>query len=125
MTLLDTFDLYNILFLDIETVPGRADFEELSEEMQELWGIKSRSILRRPATEELEYDEMAMTFKERAGIYSEFGKIVCISVGILARHPDNNEPLLRLKSFTNHVEAALLDDFCDLLNKRFTNPDKF
>src|SRR5690606_29030453 len=125
MTLLDSYDLYNILFLDIETVPGRPDFEELNEEMQELWGIKSRSILRKPATEEIEYDEMAATYRERAGIYSEFGKIICISVGILARHPENNEPLLRLKSFTNHVEAALLDDFCDLLNKRFSNPDKF
>ena len=125
MTLLDNFDLYNILFLDIETVPGRADFEELSEEMQELWGIKCRNILRRPANEELEYDEMADTYRERAGIYSEFGKIICISVGILARHPDTNEPLLRLKSFTNHVEAALLDDFCDLLSKRFNNPEKF
>lgn len=125
MTLLDTFDLYNILFLDIETVPAQPDFEDLNEEMQELWGIKCRTILRKPAGEEPEYDEMAALYRERAGIYSEFGKIICISVGILARHPDSNEPLLRLKSFTNHVEAALLDDFCDLLNKRFSNPDKF
>lgn len=125
MTLLDAFDLYNILFLDIETVPGRPDFEELSEEMQELWGVKCRSILRRPASDEIEYDEMAELYRTRAGIYSEFGKIVCISVGILARNPDNGEPLLRLKSFTNHVEAALLDDFCELLKKRFDNPDKF
>ncbi len=125
MTLLDTFDLYNILFLDIETVPGVPDFEELDEEMQELWGVKSRSILRKPSGEELEFDEMAEAYQTRAGIYAEFGKIICITAGYLTRHPETNEPVLRLKSYTNHVEATLLDDFCDLLNRRYNNPDKF
>ena len=125
MSLLDTFDLYNILFLDIETVPGSPDFEDLNEEMQELWGIKSRSILRRSSEEEVEYDEMAETYRTRAGIYSEFGKIICVSVGFLTRQSDSPEPLLRLKSYYNHVETALLDDFCDLLNRHFNNPDKF
>ena len=121
MSLLDTYDLYNILFLDIETVPGKPDFEELNEEMQELWSIKCSQLLKR---RDLETDEIVDMYP-RAGIYSEFGKIICISVGILARNPETNEPLLRLKSFTNHVEGALLDDFCDLLNKRFSSPEKF
>ena len=76
MSVFDAFDLYNILFLDIETVPGVADFEELNEEMQELWGLKARTVLRKGA-EELEYDEIADTFHTRAGIYAEFGKIIC------------------------------------------------
>ncbi|MCB0527057.1 MAG: 3'-5' exonuclease [Saprospiraceae bacterium] len=122
--MLDTFDLYNILFLDIETVPGVADFEEMSEEMQELWAIKCRNIFRK-GEDELEFDEIAGAFGDRAGIYAEFGKIVCVSVGFLSRQPDSPEPLLRLKSFTNHMEAGLLDDFCELLNKHFSNPDKF
>ena len=58
MSLLETFDLYNILFLDIETVPIVSDFEELSEEMQELWAIKARGILRK-TEEELQFDEIA------------------------------------------------------------------
>lgn len=124
MSVFDAFDLYNILFLDIETVPGVADFEELPEELQELWGIKSRTILRKGA-EELEYDEIAEAYQTRAGIYAEFGKIICISVGMLNKQPGSDEPLLRLKSFTNHTEATLLDDFSDLLDKRFANPDKF
>ncbi len=124
MSAFDTFDLYNILFIDIETAPVVADFEELSEEMQELWGLKCRSILRRPE-EEIEFDEMAELFNTRAGIYSEFGKIICISVGFLTRQPDGADPILRLKSYSNHVEAALLDDFADLLSRHFNNPDKF
>jgi len=125
MSLFDSFDLHNILFLDIETVPGVPDFEEMNEEMQELWAVKARNILRKPAQEELDYDEIAATFGDRAGIYAEFGKIVCISVGFLTRQPDSKEPLLRLKSYTNHVEASLLEDFCELLEKHFNSPDKF
>ena len=124
MSLLDSFDIHNILFLDIETVPGFSDFEELNEEMQELWALKARNILRK-TEDEMQYDEMAETFRTRAGIYAEFGKIVCISVGFLTRQPDKPEPLLRLKSFTNHVEASLLEDFSELLDKHFNNPDKF
>lgn len=124
MSLLDTFDLYNILFLDIETVPGKADFEELSEEMQELWAVKCRNILRRPQ-DEIEYDEIAETFKTHAGIYAEFGKIVCITAGFLTKGNGADLPILRLKSFTNHMEAGLLEDFSELLGKYFNNPDRF
>lgn len=124
MSLFNMFDLHNILFLDIETVPGVADFEEMSEEMQELWALKARTILRKPE-EELEFDEIADTFKTRAGIYAEFGKIICISVGFLTRQANSEEPLLRLKSFTNHLEASLLEDFNELLEKHFGNPEKF
>lgn len=125
MSAFDTYDLYNILFLDIETVPGYAEFEELNEEMQELWGMKCRTLLRRPAEEEISYDEMAELFRVRAGIYAEFAKIVCISVGFLTKQPGTNEPLLRLKSFSSHVEASLLDDFSEILARHFNNPDKF
>ena len=124
MSLFDAFDLYNILFLDIETVPAVAEFDELSEEMQELWAVKARTLLRKTA-DELEYDEIAESFATRAGIYAEFGKIICISVGFLTRQPGSEEPLLRLKSYTNHLEANLLEDFSELLSKHFNNPDKF
>jgi hypothetical protein len=74
---------------------------------------------------ELQQDDIAYAFGERAGIYAEFGKIICISVGFMTRQPGSDEPVLRLKSFTNHVEGALLDDFSELLNKHFSNPEKF
>ena len=124
MQFFESFDLYNILFLDVETVPTVSEYEEMNEEMQELWAGKARTILRKPA-EELEFDEIVDTFKTRAGIYAEFGKIVCISVGFLTKQPDSKEPLLRLKSFANHMEASLLEDFCELLAKHFNSPDKF
>ncbi len=124
MSVFDAFDLYNVLFLDVETTPGKPDFEELNEEMQELWGIKCRTILRK-TQDELEYDEIAEAYNTRAGIYSEFGKIICVSVGFLTRQAGTTEPLLRLKSYTSHVEAALLDDFSELLTRHFNSPEKF
>ncbi|MBL7803570.1 MAG: 3'-5' exonuclease [Saprospiraceae bacterium] len=117
MSVFDSYDLFNILFLDIETVPSVREFDELSEEMQELWAIKSKSLLRNYEGE-LEFDQLAELFGSRAGIYAEFGKIVCVSVGFLTRSPDGGTPLLRLKSFASHSEAHLLEDFSELLSKR-------
>src|SRR5690606_30386167 len=62
-----------ILFLDIETVPETRDFSQLSPEKQELWAKKTEYQRREEITPE--------DFYERAGIWAEFGKIVCISVG--------------------------------------------
>ena len=67
----------NILFLDIETVPQYASYAELPEEWKALWHLKAQFLLRNKEEETVE------TIYNRAGIYSEFGKIVCISVGII------------------------------------------
>jgi 3'-5' exonuclease len=125
MSTFDSFDLFNILFLDIETVPVVQDYNQLPDELQELWGVKARGILKKMNGEELEYEEMEDTFNERAGIYAEFGRIVCISVGFLTRSADGGLPIMRLKSFANHIEANLLEDFSELLNKHFNDPTRF
>lgn len=122
MSVFESFDPFNILYLDIETAPVVGDFEELGDELQDLWAHKCKGLFKQA---ELQQDDIAYAFGERAGIYAEFGKIICISVGFMTRQPGSNEPVLRLKSFTNHVEGALLDDFTDLLNKHFNNPEKF
>jgi len=124
MSAFDVYDVYNILFLDIETAPCVQEFDDLSDEMQELWRSKCRTLLKRPE-EEIEQDELEELFKTRAGIYSEYGKIICISVGFLTRQQDSKEPILRLKSFSNHLEATVIEDFADLLDKHFNSPEKF
>ena len=63
----------NILFLDIETVPEVENFLDLSEAKQELFALKTQYQRKEEFTAEEFYD--------RAGIWAEFGKIVCISVG--------------------------------------------
>ena len=58
----------------------------------------------------------------KAGIFAEFGKIVCISVGLF--HGSAHHREFRLKSFFGEDEKALLTDFASLLNQYFNNPDQ-
>ncbi len=78
----------DVLFLDIETVPQAPSAEDMDETMQVLWDKKSRFF--RTA------EQTAGEVYERAGIYAEFGKIICISVGFIR---EKNPFSFRLKSF--------------------------
>lgn len=100
--MLNQLDLQNVLVLDIETVPQYASFEELPLNLQKLWDLKTRFQRKEQETPE--------EFYGRAGIWAEFGKIVCISVGIF-----KNNKSFRVKSFYSHDEGALLNDFIHLL----------
>ena len=68
--------LENILFLDIETVPSAGSFQELSERQKKLWEVRSAHLRK-------EGEEPADVWL-RAGLYAEFGRIVCISAGIFS-----------------------------------------
>lgn len=102
-----------ILFLDIETVPQKQAFDELTDAEKELW-VRKAEFLRKG-----ELDTPA-TIYNRAGIYAEFGKIICISTGIIAEKDGQRN--LRLKSFYGHDEKQLLEEFASLLNKHFSKP---
>ena len=107
-------DLEKVLFLDIETVPGAQNFSDLDEGWQSLWEDKSRYFREKDGTSlEDSY--------ERAGVYAEFGKIVCISVGFLRQ--SKGERRYRTTSFYGHDEKQLLKEFADLLNNHFNGRD--
>lgn len=100
-----------ILFLDIETVPQFYQFDELPEEGKKLYDAKTKMLQKEKSVEEV-YD--------RAGIYAEFGKIICISVGYI--HEGVLGRQIRLKSFFHDDEEILLKQFVRLLdeNPRFS-----
>ena len=105
--MLEKIKLENILFLDIETVPGTSQFDELPEKMQSLWDKKS-GFFRKD-------EELAEDVYSRAGIYAEFGKVICISIGMT--YKKGQETHFRLKSFYGDNEKDLLMDFNLLLKK--------
>ncbi|WP_300433618.1 3'-5' exonuclease [Christiangramia sp.] len=109
--MLHKLNLENILFLDIETVPEFGDFSELNEEKKILWEEKSKY--------QRKDDFTAEEFYERAGIWSEFGKIICISVGFFSFRNENRK--FRLTSFKGE-EEKLLYDFSALLQEYFFQP---
>ena len=97
----------HILFLDIETVSTMEFYEQLDVRMQQLWAKKAAKL---KSTEE---QTPAEVYKN-AGIYAEFGKVVCISVAYMK----NNT--LRIKSFQAEDEKTLLADFANLLHRYFS-----
>ena len=113
--MLDKIKLKNILFLDVETVPVVSDFEKLPEVFQELWAKKAQKISNDTPAEEL--------FFEKAGIYSEFGKIVCISAGFFTG--EKSDLKFRCKAFWNDDEKILLQEFAELLYNNFGGPEHY
>ena len=110
--MLANINLFRILFLDVETVPMARDFDSLPEVFQGLWEKKAANLKN---VEEL---SPAQLF-ERAGIYAEFGKIVCVSAGFF--HKEEDQLSFRVKSFYGDDEKLLLMDFAELLNEHFNS----
>lgn len=113
--MLENINIENVLFLDIETVPAFADYGSLSDRFQKLWDKKVERLnqFKSDTAEILHPSEIY----GRAGIYSEFGRIICISVGAYLKGE------FRIKSFSGHDEYKLLAEFSKLLNTRYNKPE--
>lgn len=98
----------NVLFLDIETVPQEEDWDNLSKPLQELFSKKT--AYRR----EKEDIPVAVFYEQNAGIWAEFGKIICISCGFIYE-----ENKFKVKSFFGDDEPEILNQFSSLLEKHY------
>lgn len=114
-------ELQKIMFLDIETVPQTSDFSEISAELGHIWEDKFKTIYKRMPEKYPEGTTAAEAYNNSAGIYSEFGKIVCISVGFI--HIQDYEMHFRTKSFAGDDEKELLIDFSKLITKFCTTKE--
>ena len=108
--MLSKIKIENILFLDVETVACVQDFNDLDDRFKDLWAKKIRYHIEK---EKKTPEELF----EKAAIWAEFGKIVCISVGYIILK--NRERTFRIKSFYGHNEKNLLENFAFLLNNHF------
>jgi len=106
--MLKRINLEHILFLDIETVPQHSNFEDLDEIAQELWELKTKYQRKEEFT--------PAEFYDRAGIWAEFGKIICISVGYFKMQGDQRN--FRVTSFHGE-EVEILKEFKVLLETHF------
>ncbi|MGG8495985.1 3'-5' exonuclease [Tenacibaculum sp. TC6] len=104
-------NLQNILFLDIETVPLYEQWNSVSEEEKELYELKTKYQRKEEFTAE--------EFYERSGIWAEFGKIICISVGYFIEK--ENETQFRVTSFYGDDEKKILNEFKQLVEKYFNH----
>jgi predicted PolB exonuclease-like 3'-5' exonuclease len=105
--MLENIKISNILFLDVETAPVVYQYKNLDENSRKLWDTK----IRFQQTESFEEQY------KKAGVYAEFAKVICISVGFF------NEKIFRIKSFFGDNEKKLLQDFAFLLNKHYNSKE--
>ena len=106
--------LKHLVFLDIETVAETKNFQELSDRKQELWKKKAAFF---KESEEKSAEELY----SRAGIYSEFGKIIVIAVGYFSEVEP--ELKLRITAFHGHDEKQVLQEFAELLLEHFNHKE--
>jgi 3'-5' exonuclease len=102
--------LRDVLFLDIETVACTDNYQALDERLKVQWSRKAGFLKR----EKDETDEDL--FHARAGIYAEFGKIVCIAVAKLVEN-EKSDLLLRTKAYAGHNEREVLSDFKSMIDR--------
>jgi len=107
-----------VLFLDIETVAAHPSFEKMDEDFKALWNRKAEGIIKRRGLEGTSEE----VYSQMAGIFSEFGKIVCISVGYFSEWRKGQREF-RVKSFYGDEEKFLLNEFANLVSNYFNNPD--
>jgi uncharacterized protein YprB with RNaseH-like and TPR domain len=110
--MLENISITNILFLDIETVPQHTCFDDVPKPIQQLWEKKAKFLIRNET-------ETPDNIYRAAGIYAEFGKVVCISCGYFSA-----DKKLRIKSFYGDEEKIILMEFSDMLTKFFSKADK-
>ena len=106
----------NTLFIDIETASGMSDFSLLSDKMKNLWVKKAKNIgnVTGVAVEELYF--------EKAALYAEFGKIICIGMGFL--YEDKEKGLcFKVKTISGHDERELLIEFINFINSTYKNKE--
>lgn len=107
--MIKNINLNNILFLDIETVSEYKNWSDIPDVLKKLFEDKTKYKRK----EEFSAEE----YYHKAGIWAEFGKIICISVAYFVDR--NNKKELRVTSFANEEEKILLSDFKNLLNEHF------
>ena len=105
--MLDELNLRKIMVIDIETVSQYSTYGAVPENLQMLWDAKT--MYQRKA------EQTADEFYERAGILAEFGKIICISVGVFFYESEALK--FRLKSLSGHNEGELLKSFIEIIKK--------
>jgi len=108
-TVNNELSVYDLLMIDIETVPQCPAYAHLPESWKSLWFDKiSKTVPENISPED--------SYLQRAGILAEFGKIICISSGYFAQN-ENKVLTLRLKSIYGHDEKKVLEAFIELTDK--------
>ncbi|MBK8519085.1 MAG: ribonuclease H-like domain-containing protein [Saprospiraceae bacterium] len=113
--------LKRCLFIDIETVSEYPDVDSLPENKRVLWSIKANHIRKSIGSREAEFTDSDL-YISKAGIFAEFAKVCCISMGFL-HFEDNTPSEVRVKSLAGEDEGRILEDFSRVLVNHYNDPE--
>lgn len=102
---LDSIPLESLLFIDIETVRITNELEKDSP-LYQSWEYK-----RRNDNNETTPTELSESYEDKAPLYSEFGKVVCISIGMVKADGE-----VFIQSYYGDLEKEILTKFVGVLN---------
>jgi uncharacterized protein YprB with RNaseH-like and TPR domain len=111
--MLENIDIKKLLIIDIETASQYPDYDSMPQIWKELWDIKAGHLAKE--------NETPAELYHRAGIYSEFGKIICITAGFFTEA--DGKLSLRIKSYYGDDEVLILKEFSELLDSKYNMPD--
>ena len=117
LNFLNNPSIYDLIVIDIETVPQFPDYSKLPESWKNLWIDKISKTM----PENISYEEC---YLQRAGIMAEFGKIICICIGYFT-HDENKELILIIKSIYGDEEKNILQTFNELVEKIYKHNKNF
>ena len=103
---METQSPHDLIIIDIETASCVAEFEDLTEEWQQLFADKTKYIRKDQFT-------AAEFYPQRAGVMAEFSKVICISMGYFLKE---EQLKLRVKSYHGHDEKKLLSEFIAVMD---------
>lgn len=139
MKVINSIKIETILFLDIETAPNWLEFKDLPENVRTEWIYKFKFRADAPNNHEdifdrQTYDEyFAELWRKEAGLFPEFSRVVCISVGFMFSGSlylrsyvgkNEGEVLTKFKADLQHFETAQngLARLCAHFGKGFDYP---
>lgn len=109
MSILQHTSIHDLIFIDIETVPQKDSYDNLSDYEKELWHEKRGKT-------KLETDTDDEHYFNNAAILAEFGKIICISVGDVTKVEGKSK--FNVVSFYGNDEVDIIKEFYQHLTLR-------
>ena len=105
-------NIENVIFVNVETVPEVPEYKYLSADMQRLWGATT-------AQQQAQSGKSPEELYAMAGEHAEFGRVDCISVGVIRHRENASDPYFIMQSYAEDDERDILERFATLVDREF------
>ena len=107
-------ELKQMIFIDIETSTQKETLQEVIDEnptLEEYWNLKTTQLLENQPETLKDFKDPHKMWSRMAGLYPEWGKIVCISMGQIQFDETGHPNDFKAVSFSGLDEADVLKEF--------------